>query len=105
MRSRQRITWSIASEALYSDPKRFFDLICGLPFARGLPPPNIIQKDGPASVLKVAIACDGIYQSRFENESAELKEALEGLWRDGWLHAERSDSDVHFVFASPVHRW
>ncbi|KAL3468252.1 hypothetical protein BJX64DRAFT_247158 [Aspergillus heterothallicus] len=105
VRSHRPITWSITSKALFSDPKRFFDLICGLPFARGLPPPHIIQKYGPASVLKVAIACDGIYQSCFENESAELKEALERLWTNGWLHAEKSDGDVHFVFASQVHRW
>ncbi|KAL2832480.1 hypothetical protein BDW59DRAFT_169350 [Aspergillus cavernicola] len=105
VRSCQPITWSITSEALFTDPERFFNFIDTRPFARGLPPQDIIQKYGPASVLKVAIACDGIYKSSFENKSAELKEALENLWINGWLHAEKSDGDVHFVFPSQIHRW
>ncbi|KAL4781842.1 hypothetical protein BJX76DRAFT_359516 [Aspergillus varians] len=108
VRSRRPISWSIASEALFSDLKTFFDLISNLPFNRGLPPSHILQQHSSASILKVAIACNGIYQSSFANESAELRKALENFWTNGWLHAERADNDdedVHFVFASQIHCW
>ena len=34
-----------------------------------------------------------------------MKNALENIWRNGWLHAEKSDNDVRYVFASKIHRW
>lgn len=105
MRSCQPVYWSTISKALLSDPMKFFRILQNLPFARGLPPLRVLQKHAPASVLKEAIACDGIYESSFANKSKELKEALGNIWANGWLHAEKSDHDVHFVFASQIHRW
>ncbi|KAL3433467.1 hypothetical protein BDV09DRAFT_196699 [Aspergillus tetrazonus] len=93
VRSCQPMDWSTTSKALFSDPKKFFKSLQNLPFARGLHPSRIIQQPGPASVLKKAIAC------------AELKKDLAYIWANGWLHAEKSDNDIHFVFASQIHRW
>lgn len=101
----QPLHWLTTSKALFSDPKQLFQSLQKLPFARGLPPLRIIQQPDAASVLKKAIACDGIYESSFENRVPDLKKALEYIWMNGWLHAEKSDSDVHFVFASQIHRW
>ncbi|KAB8260979.1 hypothetical protein BDV32DRAFT_137656 [Aspergillus pseudonomiae] len=105
VRRRQPITWSMASKILFSNPKGFFDTMRALPFTRGLPPANILQRQGVASVLKDAIACDGVYQSSFENKSRESQEALERIWVNGWLHAETSGNGIRFVFASQLHRW
>ncbi|GAB1193886.1 hypothetical protein APSETT444_003121 [Aspergillus pseudonomiae] len=86
--------------------KRFFDTMRALPFTRGLPPANILQRQGVASVLKDAIACDGVYQSSFENKSRESQEALERIWVNGWLHAETSDNekgpDNELAYSSPL---
>jgi hypothetical protein len=54
----------------------------------------------------MAIASNGIYESSFETENEGLKQALENIWRSGWLHAEKSnDDDVCYTFASQIHRW
>lgn len=53
----------------------------------------------------MAIASNGIYESSFETKNKELKQALENIWRNGWLHAEKSNDDVCYVFASQIHRW
>ncbi|PTU19662.1 hypothetical protein P175DRAFT_0550244, partial [Aspergillus ochraceoroseus IBT 24754] len=65
----------------------------------------IIQKHDPASVLKEAIVYDGIYGSNYEDKSEGMKQALDKVWANGWLHAEKSDTDIHFVFAAQIHRW
>ncbi|KAL4814738.1 hypothetical protein BDW67DRAFT_176907 [Aspergillus spinulosporus] len=105
VRNCQPMNWSTTRKALFSDPKEFFKSLQNLPFARGLPPSRIIQQPGPASILKKAVACDGIYESSFKNKGADLKKDLAYIWANGWLHAEKSDDDIHFVFASQIHRW
>ncbi|KAL3454962.1 hypothetical protein BJX64DRAFT_273180 [Aspergillus heterothallicus] len=99
------ISWATASSILFGQPLKFFEYIKGYPFTRGLPPSVILQDHYAATVFKAAIACDGIYQSKFETKSEELKQALKMIWRSGWLHAERSDNDIRYVFASQIHRW
>ncbi|KAL4744277.1 hypothetical protein BDW72DRAFT_212891 [Aspergillus terricola var. indicus] len=96
---------STTSKALFSDPKEFFKSLQNLPFARGLPPSRIVQQPGPASILKKAIVCDGIHESSFGYKGTDSKKDLEFIWANGWLHAEKSDDDIHFVFASQIHRW
>ncbi|KAF5865905.1 hypothetical protein ETB97_001973 [Aspergillus alliaceus] len=99
------ISWAIASNILFRQPLKFFDYIKGYPFTRGLPSSRILQEHYTATVLKAAITCDGIYGSTFETKNEELKQALKGIWRNGWLHAERSDNDIRYIFASQIHRW
>ncbi|KAB8228966.1 uncharacterized protein BDW43DRAFT_322502 [Aspergillus alliaceus] len=99
------ISWAIASNILFRQPLKFFDYIKGYPFTRGLPSSRILQEHYTATVLKAAITCDGIYGSKFETKNEELKQALKGIWRNGWLHAERSDNDIRYIFASQIHRW
>jgi hypothetical protein len=53
----------------------------------------------------MAIAGNGIYESSFKTKNEELKQALENIWRNGWLHPEKSNDDIHYVFASQIHRW
>ena len=77
----------------------------GAAFTRGLPKSEILQDSATASVFKWAIAYDGISESEFENENEEFNNALQNIWRNGWLHAEKSKSGVRYVFASEIHRW
>ena len=56
-------------------------------------------------VFKKTIADGEIVKSDFENEREELKNALEKIWRNGWLHAMKSNDDVRYIFASKDHRW
>lgn len=49
----------------------------------------------------MAVACNGIYESSFASKNEELKQALENIWRNGWLHAEKSYNDVHYVYCKP----
>ncbi|KAI9045925.1 uncharacterized protein KD926_005868 [Aspergillus affinis] len=81
------------------------NLRTSLPFSRGLPPLKILQIPTITSVLKEAIARDGLYQSRFLNKSEKLQKALQNILANGWLHAENSDGDEQFIFASQIHRW
>ena len=90
---------------LFSQPLYLFQHIRGTAFTRGLPKLEILQDSTTARVFKRAIADDGIPKSDFENETKGLKNALENIWRNGWLHAEKSDSDVRYIFASKIHRW
>lgn len=105
MRNCVSISWATASQILFSQPMKIFNYIRRYPFARGLPSPEILQERSTAAVLKEAIACDGIYKSKTETKNKRWKEALEKIWRNGWLHAEMSDNDIHYVFASQIHRW
>ncbi|KAL4961801.1 uncharacterized protein BDV14DRAFT_192003 [Aspergillus stella-maris] len=73
--------------------------------ARSLPSSKILQEHYTATVLKAAIACDGIYEAEFETKSEGLKQALKKIWRNGWLHAEKSNNDIRYLFASQIHRW
>ena len=82
-----------------------FQFIRNSPFARGLPGPETLQDSDVARVFKKAIADDGIFKSDFKNENEELKNALENICRHGWLHAEESNNDVRYVFASKMHLW
>ncbi|KAL4782898.1 hypothetical protein BJX76DRAFT_349047 [Aspergillus varians] len=99
------VSWATARNILFGKPLKFFDCIKGYPFTRGLPSTKIVQEHYTATVLKAAIACDGIYESEFETKSEGLKQALKKIWRNGWLHAEGSDDDIRYVFASQIHRW
>ena len=88
------------------------------PFTRGLPDLKILRNVAVAKIFKRAIACGGISSSNFGNDE-ELKVELEKIWRNGWLHAEESGSEIgvegrgagkldggtDFVFAGPLHRW
>jgi hypothetical protein len=102
---RENITldWQTASKHLFDQPLKLLKCISGYPFARGVPPSRILQRSAVATVFKNAIACNGIFESSFENK--ELKKALQNIWRNGWLHAEKSNNDVRYIFATQVHRW
>lgn len=105
MRRGVSIDWLTTSKILFSQPLKFFQYVSGYPFTRGLPPSKILQHSATARVFKTAIACNGIYESSFETRSEELKQALRNIWSNGWLHAEKSNDDIHFIFASQIHRW
>lgn len=92
-------------EHLLSQPLNLLQLIRNSVFARGLPRPKILQDSATARVFKTAIACDGVSDSDFKNENGELRNALENIWHNGWLHAETSADGFHYVFASKIHRW
>jgi hypothetical protein len=70
-----------------------------------LPSSNILQKNAVARVFKKAIAYDGISGSDFEDKDEGSREALEKIWRNGWLHAEQLNNGTSYVFASKIHRW
>ncbi|KAI9040193.1 uncharacterized protein KD926_008517 [Aspergillus affinis] len=98
------IYWQTIREALFHDPIDFFRLLRRLPFARGLPPQKILQVPAIASVLKEAIVCDRLYQSKLQHWSEELRNALQKILCNGWLHAENSDGNEQFIFASQIYR-
>jgi hypothetical protein len=105
MRQNISLDWSTASKYLFGQPQNLFDCVRGLPFTKGLPPPNILQQRVTARIFKKAIACDGIFESSFANGNEDLRNALQNIWRNGWLHAEMSGHRVRYVFASRIHRW
>lgn len=70
-----------------------------------MPELEILQDSDTARVFKKAVACDGIFKSSLKDEDEKFKNALENIWRNGWLHAEESDNGVRYIFASGVHRW
>ena len=105
MRKNISIDWQTASKLLFDQPLKLFKYISDYPFTRGLPTSIILQRSATARVFKKAIADDGIFESSFENENKELKEALQNVWRNGWLHAEESQFDIRYVFATQIHRW
>ncbi|PYI09961.1 hypothetical protein BO78DRAFT_435397 [Aspergillus sclerotiicarbonarius CBS 121057] len=94
-----------ASKILFSQPLKFFRIVRHYPFTRGLPRSNTLQRSAFARVFKAAIACNGISESSLWTESEELKDALLNICRNGWLHAEETDDDTHYIFASQIHRW
>ncbi|KAE8412341.1 hypothetical protein BDV36DRAFT_300967 [Aspergillus pseudocaelatus] len=105
IRTGSAVSWTTAKEILFRQPLAFFNSLKVSPFGRGLPPDAILQEPSAATVLKVAIASDGIYQSQFRTKNEEAKQALKWIWQNGWLHAEKSDNDIRYVFASQIHRW
>jgi hypothetical protein len=105
MRKQTPLNLQTVREHLLGQPLTFFRELGNSPFTRGLPPVNILQNTVVARIFKRAIACDGIYQSDFMKENKESKATLEKIWRNGWLHADMSNNDVRYVFASTIHRW
>ena len=90
---------------LFNQPQSLFKYAYGTAFTRGLPKPEILQDSATARVFKEAIAYNRISEFNFKNENKELKDALWNIWRNGWLHAEKSKHDVCYVFATEIHRW
>jgi hypothetical protein len=103
MRRNISLDLQTTSKHLFGQPLNLFECIRGYPFTRGLPKSKILQHSATARVFKTAIACDGISEPNFKDD--ELKKALENIWRNGWLHAQESNNDVRYVFASTIHRW
>ncbi|KAB8271027.1 hypothetical protein BDV30DRAFT_250200 [Aspergillus minisclerotigenes] len=99
------IDWPTTSKILSSQPRKFFDLLSGYPFSKGLPTLNSLRDPITAQVFKTAIAHDGIYKASLRTGSKELKYALRDIWRNGWLHAVESNWDIRYIFASQIHRW
>ncbi|KAE8331527.1 hypothetical protein BDV39DRAFT_189902 [Aspergillus sergii] len=99
------IDWQTTSKILSSQPRKFFDLLSGYPFTKGLPTLNSLQDPITAQVFKTAIAHDGIYKASLRTESKEYKYTLRDIWRNGWLHAVESNWDIRYIFASQIHRW
>ncbi|KAL4936667.1 hypothetical protein BDV06DRAFT_216484 [Aspergillus oleicola] len=95
VRNGAAVSWATARSILFGQPLKFFDYIKGYPFTRGLPSSKILQEHDTATVLKAALP----------TKNGGLKQALKKIWRSGWLHAERSDNDIRYVFASQIHRW
>ncbi|PLN83042.1 hypothetical protein BDW42DRAFT_70930 [Aspergillus taichungensis] len=48
---------------------------------------------------------DGIYQTSFLNKSDQLRPALDCILASGWLHAQFTNEDGQYIFASQIHRW
>jgi len=68
-----------------------------------MPIPDALQRQDVAMVLKQAVAYDGLdLDDRKDTPEAWIKEIIR---RNGWLHAERSNYRVHYVFPSSIHRW
>jgi hypothetical protein len=105
MRRNISLDWQIASKHFLGHPQNLFESIHNSPFTRGLPPSKILQQSATARIFKKAIAYDGIFESSFENGNEELRKTLQNIWRNGWLHAEKSEYDVRYVFPSHIHRW
>ena len=105
MRRNISLDLQTTSKHLFGQPLNLFERIRDYPFTRGLPKSKILQHSATARVFKTAIACDGISEPNFMDENKELKETLEKIWRNGWLHAQESNNDVRYVFASTIHRW
>lgn len=90
---------------LFDQPQLLFERIRGYPFVRGLPRSEALQDSATARVFKKAVAENGIgSNSIFEYGSEEYK-ALQNIWSNGWLHAEKSQFGDRYVFATQVHRW
>ena len=104
MRSNISLDLQTTSKHLLSQPLKLFKYIDNSAFSRGLPTLEVLQRSIVAKVFKKAVACQGIFESDFENEE-ELKKTLHYIWRNGWLHAERSNHGVRYVFASNIHHW
>ena len=54
---------------------------------------KILRNVAVAKIFNRAIACGGISSSDFGNDE-ELKVELKKIWRNGWLHAEDSGSEI-----------
>ncbi|BAE55193.1 unnamed protein product [Aspergillus oryzae RIB40] len=98
------IDWPTTSKILSSQPRKFFDLLSGYPFSKGLPTLNSLRDPVTVQVFKMAIAHDGIYKASLRTGSKEFKYALRDIWRNGWLHAVESKWDIRYIFASQIHR-
>ena len=105
MRRNISLDWETVRKHLFGQPQSLFECIRNTPFTRGLPPSDILQKAPTARVFKMAITCNEIFESSFKNENEESKKALENIWHNGWLHAEKSKYDVRYVFPTYIHRW
>ena len=105
MRKKISLDLQTAYDHLLGQPLKLFKYVHGIAFTRGLPPSNILQDSVTASIFKKAIMDDGISDSNYKNENKELRNALQNIWHNGWLHAEKSNNDVRYVFASNIHHW
>ncbi|RAQ48713.1 hypothetical protein AFGD_010739 [Aspergillus flavus] len=99
------IDWPTTSKILSSQPRKFFDLLSGYPFSKGLSTLNSLRDPVTVQVFKTAIAHDGICKASLRTGSKEFKYALRDIWRNGWLHAVESKWDIRYIFASQIHRW
>lgn len=103
LRKNMPLNLEMVRRHLFSNHVLLFHHLHGAQFARGLPPVWIIQKIAVSRVLKRAIAQDGVSK---DEVGEEYHDALESIWRNGWLHAHGSNpEDTIYLFASPLHRW
>jgi hypothetical protein len=93
------------SKHLFGRPLEFFERIHDYPFTKGLPKSTTLLHSATARVFKKAIAEDGISGCDLMRENEEFQEAHDNIWRNGWLHAERSKPGYRYVFATQIHRW
>ncbi|PYI27682.1 hypothetical protein BP00DRAFT_352884 [Aspergillus indologenus CBS 114.80] len=101
----QPLDWVTASQSLFSDDQRLFQILRYLPFARGLPRQKTVQQHAFASVFKNAVSHNGTLQSSYINDPDQQR-ALDDIWKQGWLHAETVPrDDTLYVFPSQIHRW
>ncbi|PYI23954.1 hypothetical protein BO99DRAFT_418681 [Aspergillus violaceofuscus CBS 115571] len=98
----QPLDWVTASQSLFSDDQRLFQIIRYLPFARGLPRQESVQQHAFASVFKNAVSHNGNLQSSYINHPDQQR-ALDDIWKQGWLHAETVPRDTLYCLFSPVH--
>ncbi|KAE8158649.1 hypothetical protein BDV40DRAFT_291661 [Aspergillus tamarii] len=98
------IYWRTTNKILSSQPLQFVDLRSGYPFTKGRPTSNRLRDPAASRGFKTAIANTGIYKSSLKTESKDFKHALRDIWHNRRLHAKRSSWDIHYVFASHVHR-
>lgn len=68
-----------------------------------MPKADILQRQGVATVFKRAVACDEVGADDFE-KTTEV-ETLEMIWRNGWLHAKKTNYGVRYIFPSSIHCW
>ncbi|RAH87262.1 hypothetical protein BO86DRAFT_423776 [Aspergillus japonicus CBS 114.51] len=100
----QPLDWVTASQSLFSNDQRLFQILQYLPFARGLPRQESVQQHAFASVFKNAVSHNGTLQSSYINDPDQQR-ALDDIWKQGWLHAETVPRDTLYVFPSQIHRW
>lgn len=63
-----------------------------------MPKADILQLQGVATVFKRALACDEVGADDFK-KTTEV-ETLEMIWRNGWLHATKTNYRIRYIFPS-----
>ncbi|KAL4915483.1 hypothetical protein BDW62DRAFT_203543 [Aspergillus aurantiobrunneus] len=99
------LTWELVKTKILQNATGMFQMFECEAFSRGLPDRSDLQDPMIASVLLHALtSLEKITNASFQD--SKYPEALETIWKRGWLHAEANEKGIiEYTFATDFHSW